>query len=206
MDLKNNVWFFKNVLDKEWCNNLIKKHKKNMKKKGKVGGDGSKISASESKKQRDSNVRFINVKEVYDTLHRYLDLANKNAGWNFKVNWSEELQFTKYGKGQYYDWHIDMFCDPYTNHKNPQFEGKIRKISCSVLLNDPTEYEGGDLEIGYSNKSKTPLSKNKVNLKQCNLGQGSIIFFPAFVWHRVTPVTKGTRYSIVMWTIGPPYV
>ena len=61
MDLKHNVWFFKNALDKEWCNNLIKKHTKNMRKKGKVGGDGSKISASESKKQRNSNIRFINV-------------------------------------------------------------------------------------------------------------------------------------------------
>lgn len=101
---------------------------------------------------------------------------------------------------------MDMWHRPYTNHRHIQYEGKTRKLSCSVLLNDPSEYSGGDLEIGNTNNVDTSLEENKVNLKQYNLGQGSIIVFPGFIWHRVTPVTKGTRYSLVMWTLGKPYV
>ena len=148
----------------------------------------------------------MNEEQIYKTLNPYLHTANKNAGWNFEVSWSEQIQFTKYTKGQYYNWHMDAFFAPYKNHRYPQYEGKIRKLSCSVLLNDPDEYTGGDLEIGQSNNFETPLEDNKINMSHCNLGQGSIIFFPGFVWHRVTPIEKGTRYSLVMWTVGKPYV
>ncbi len=90
----------------------------------------------------------------------------------------------------------------------PQYNNKIRKISCSVLLNDPQSYEGGDFEIGYTNKlcdgtiddTKVTLEKGKM------LKQGSVIVFPSFVWHRVTPVKKGKRYSLVNWALGPSYV
>ena len=206
MYLKHNVWFFKDVLDKEWCNNIIKKYKKKATKKGKIGGDGAKISAKKNKERRDSNIVWVYEKEIYQKLNPYLHTANKNAGWNFEISWSEDIQFTKYTKGQYYNWHMDSFFSPYKNHRYPQYEGKIRKISCSVLLNDPNEYTGGDLEIGQNNNVETPLEDNKINMSQCNLGQGSIIFFPGFIWHRVTPIKKGTRYSLVMWTVGKPYV
>tara|TARA_R110000744_G_scaffold278535_2_gene390759 strand:+ start:307 stop:927 length:621 start_codon:yes stop_codon:yes gene_type:complete len=206
MHLKHNIWFFRDALDKKWCNDYIKKYKNKSFKAARIGGDGSKLKASQNKKKRNSCVSFITGKEPYKKINPYLDLANKNAGWNFEVSWNENMQFTRYKKGQYYGWHMDMWHKPYINHRHPQYEGKIRKISCSVLLNDPNEYSGGDLEIGYTNNFETSIEKNKFNLKQCNLGQGSIIFFPGFIWHRVTPVTKGTRYSLVMWTIGKPYV
>jgi PKHD-type hydroxylase len=206
MNLKHNVWFFRNVLDKTWCDNVIKKYKTYAVKKGKIGGDGSKLKASENKKRRNSSIAWVGDKEIYQKIDPYVHTANKNSGWNFEVSWYEEMQFTKYSKGQYYNWHMDMFPQPYTKHRFPQYEGKIRKISCSVILNDPKEYSGGDLEIGHTNNFETSLNKNKLNLSKYNLGQGSIIFFPGFIWHRVTPVTKGTRYSLVMWTIGKPYV
>ncbi len=206
MHLKHNVWFFKNVLDKTWCDNIIKTYKPRATKKGKIGGDGVKQKAIANKKRRNSSIEWVFDKEVYKKLNPYLHMANKNAVWNFEVSWNEDIQFTKYEKGQYYNWHMDSFYQPFKNHKFSQYEGKIRKISCSVLLNDPKEYSGGDLEIGYNNNVETPLEKNKSNMNQCNLGQGSIIFFPGFVWHRVTPITKGTRYSLVMWTVGKPYV
>ena len=206
MYLKYNVWFFKNVLDKTWCDNIIKKYKTKATKKGKIGGDGVKISAKRIKERRNSNIVWVHEKEIYQKLNPYLHAANKNAGWNFEISWSEDIQFTKYTKGQYYNWHMDSFFSPYKNHRYSQYEGKIRKISCSVLLNDPSEYSGGDLEIGQNNNVETPLEDNKINMNQCNLGQGSIIFFPGFIWHRVTPIKKGTRYSLVMWTVGKPYV
>ena len=87
-----------------------------------------------------------------------------------------------------FDWHIDEM--------NPRKDGKIRKLSMSILLNDPSEYEGGVLEFNTPN-----------GLFQCKeLNQaGSLVVFPSNVSHRVTPVTKGTRYSLVSWSLGPPY-
>ena len=178
MHLKHNVWFFKDVLDKKWCNNYIKKYKNKGFKTGKVGGDGSKITAQQNKKRRNSSVAFITEKEAYEKINPYIQKANKNEDWNFEVSWNEDMQFTRYTKGQYYNWHMDMWHRPYTNHRHIQYEGKTRKLSCSVLLNDPSEYSGGDLEIGNTNNVDTSLEENKVNLKQYNLGQGSLIVFP----------------------------
>ena len=77
------------------------------------------------------------------------------------------------------------------NTSNINLIGKTRKISMSLVLSDPDEYEGGQLEIW--GKSIDVYKK------------GSIIFFPSWMPHRVTPVTKGTRYSLVMWFIGAPF-
>ena len=201
MYLKHNVWFFKDVLDKEWCNNIIKKYKTKATKKGKIGGDGAKVSAKKNKERRNSNIVWVYEDEIYKKLNPYLHTANKNAGWNFEISWSEDIQFTKYTKGQYYNWHMDSFFSPYKNHRYPQYEGKIRKISCSLLLSDPEEYEGGELEFDFKNQ------KDKGEFRTCTEvnKKGSIIFFPSFVWHRVKPVIKGTRYSLVIWSCGNPY-
>jgi PKHD-type hydroxylase len=72
----------------------------------------------------------------------------------------------------------------------------------TVSLTDKEDYVGGDLEFDFRNskdKSKT--------IKVCKeiYPRGSIVVFPSFVWHRVKPVTKGTRYSLVMWSIGAPF-
>ena len=67
----------------------------------------------------------------------------------------------------------------------------VRKISMTLLLSDPATFEGGDLEF---------MSKGK-NVK---LKQGQAVFFASWLQHRVKPVTKGERYSLVMWFGGPP--
>ena len=75
------------------------------------------------------------------------------------------------------------------------------------IKNDPKKYEGGDFEIGYTNNFyKGTIDKHKYAFNKTNAKQGSVIVFPSFIWHRVTPVTKGTRYSLVSWTLGKPYV
>ncbi|MDB2656544.1 2OG-Fe(II) oxygenase [Crocinitomicaceae bacterium] len=73
-------------------------------------------------------------------------------------------------------------------------EISARKLSVTVQLSDPDEYEGGDLEFMINHKTvKAPRKK------------GTIVVFPSFIMHRVTPITKGTRQSIVGWVSGPPY-
>jgi PKHD-type hydroxylase len=72
-------------------------------------------------------------------------------------------------------------------------DGIQRKLSVSILLNDPSEFEGGELQF-------TGVDNCKVLTKQ-----GSIVVFPSFVEHLVTPVTKGVRYSAVTWASGPAF-
>ena len=85
---------------------------------------------------------------------------------------------------------------------HPNFEGKIRKLSSIINLSKPSDYEGGDLEFDFRN-----LTKESSNIKVCDQikEQGSIVVFPSFIHHRVTPITKGTRHSLVSWTVGYPW-
>ena len=106
--------------------------------------------------------------------------------WNFDiVGFGEGLQVGTYisDNNGHYDWHID--CDSSTS---------FRKISMSIQLSDPNDYEGGELQL-FTKKTITTLPKDK----------GTIIFFPSFLLHRVTPVTKGKRISLVAWITGPQF-
>jgi len=128
-------------------------------------------------------------------------MANQMAGWNFQWDWTESCQFTIYKKGQYYDWHCDSWDKPYAE-EGPT-KGKIRKLSNVVQLTDPKEYEGGELEFDF--RQYDPDKKRKTQIAKEIAPKGSIIVFPSFVWHRVKPVTKGVRYSLVNWNLGWPF-
>jgi PKHD-type hydroxylase len=144
---------------------------------------------------------------IYKEIQPYVDQANKNAGWNFEWDRSESCQFTKYKLNQYYDWHCDSWDKPYDRKdpNNPE-HGKIRKLSMTCQLTDGSEYEGGELEFDFRNYDPhmRDESKHRIQCKEI-LPKGSIIVFPSFVWHRVKPVTKGVRYSLVVWNLGYPF-
>lgn len=98
----------------------------------------------------------------------------------------ESIQFTEYyaSENGHYDWHQDSGPNTFSP----------RKLSVVIQLSDPDEYEGGELEILYS---RDPVSVTKQ--------QGLATVFPSFMLHRVTPVTKGTRRSLVAWIAGPKF-
>ena len=131
-----------------------------------------------------------------------LQETKKLAGWNFDWDWSESCQFTKYNKNQFYDWHCDSFKQPYTNTNDSNIYGKIRKLSVTCSLSNPEDYKGGELEFDFRNDNP---DKNKVRKCAEIKERGSIVVFPSHVWHRVKPVTKGTRYSLVIWNLGYPF-
>ena len=142
-------------------------------------------------------------KWIYKEIHPYIHNANKNAGWNFDWNHSESCQFTKYKKGQYYDWHCDSWDRPYQKQGDPTTHGKIRKLSVTVTLSNPKEYKGGELEFDFRNNDPD----KKLNIRKCTeiLPKGSLVVFPSFVWHRVCPVKSGERNSLVIWNLGYPF-
>jgi PKHD-type hydroxylase len=107
--------------------------------------------------------------------------------WQFAIEGMQPLQFSAYGPGQYYDWHMDLGSEAVLAR---------RKLSVSFLLNDPAEYEGGDLELQIGGESVTATRR-----------RGVATVFPSFLMHRVKAVTKGVRYSLVAWIVGgAPFV
>ena len=209
MKLDNHFWYFKSAVPPRLCDEIIKYALLKKDHMGRTGGvKDEKLSDKQIKDikyRRDSNVVWLNDPWIYRELHPYIHAANKNAGWNFQWDTSEQLQFTKYKLNQYYDWHQDSFNKPF-DKPNTLDHGKIRKLSMTCQLTDSSEYEGGELEFDFRDYDppQRDEAKHLIQAKQI-LSKGSIIVFPSFVWHRVKPVRKGVRYSLVMWNLGYPF-
>ena len=211
MNLINHYWYFDSVLPHKFCNDLIKYGNSkteelaltgNLSHKAKNGEPLRDKDIQDLKKKRDSNVVWLSESWIYKEIHPYINIANRNSGWNFEWDFSEACQFTKYKLNQYYDWHCDSWNKPYGNDdKNIHHINKIRKLSVTCQLSDNSEYEGGELEFQCRDRD----NPNEVILCEQARKKGSIIVFPSFVWHRVKPVTKGTRYSLVIWNLGYPF-
>ena len=198
MILKNHYYYFKSALSDNVCDMIMSLGKTKVEKVADLGREAKNEDLS---KIRNSNIAWLNDKFIYDVIHPYVNEANKRAGWNFKWDYSEACQFTKYETNQFYEWHPDQGSMPHNNPDNKSIHGKIRKLSVTVSLSDPKDYEGGNLEFDFRNKSH---EEHKVECKEIR-PRGSIIVFPSFVFHRVTPVTRGTRYSLVCWSVGKPF-
>jgi PKHD-type hydroxylase len=212
MNLKYYYWYFQSALPESFCNDLIKYGNEKKEETALTGGYQAKSDKGEIlsekelkdlKKKRNSNVVWLSEPWIYNEIHPYVHQANKNAGWNFEWDYSEACQFTKYKKDQYYGWHCDSWEEPYSNLENKNFYGKIRKLSVTCVLSKPEDYEGGELEFDFG--AKEPDKKHHTRICTEIKSQGSLVIFPSFVQHRVKPVTKGTRYSLVIWSLGQPY-
>jgi len=208
MNLKNYYYYFKSAVPHQICDDIIKLALSKKEKLAMTGGLTS-IKSNEDlynlKLKRNSNIVWLNDNWIYNEIHPYVHEANRQAGWNFQWDWSESCQFTKYKLNQYYDWHCDSWDETY-NAPNTPSHGKIRKLSMTLQLTDGSEYKGGELEFDF--KQYAPALRDEAkHLIKCKeiLPKGSIIVFPSFVWHRVKPVTSGTRYSLVCWNLGHPF-
>lgn len=198
MILKYNYYYFNDFISHKLCDHLINYLNYKKEQKATVFGDKGPKHQATDLKIRNSNIVWNSEKWVYKEIIPLFEKANREANWNFDIDWFEPTQITKYGKDQFYNWHLDQHPKPVTMNNSK----KIRKLSVSILLNDPLEYEGGELEFMTLNDS---TDKIKVSLPSEKLKKGTAIFFPSFLHHRVKPVTKGTRYSLVVWSCGKPF-
>jgi len=212
MNSENKYWYFSSQLSKNFCENVIDFANKQKEEKALTGSQTDKINKGENlteedlknlKNKRDSNIVWLNDQWLYDEIFPYVEIANKNAGWNFDIDWAESIQFTKYKLNQYYGWHQDIWRHPYGINSHPNLKGKIRKLSVSISLSNPKDYEGGKFEFDY--REQDPDQPQIIQECKELKPQGTILVFPSYLWHRVKPVTKGTRYSLVMWTLGKPF-
>lgn len=141
-----------------------------------------------SAKIRDSYISWLFPNDVTNWVFERLEGVVRTINQEFYRfdldGFFQGLQFTKYTEpGQHYTWHTDR------GHGMG-----VRKLSLSLLLSDPDDYEGGELELKFGEEEQKAERK-----------RGMITLFPSWSLHRVTPVTKGTRYSLVAWVSGPPF-
>lgn len=137
---------------------------------------------------RQSSVMFLQSNSdntwIYERLAMIAHQTNYQYYYFDMSGFEEELQLAEYGEGDFFEWHMDFGPGPISH----------RKLSLTVQLSDPGDYDGGDLQFMINNKVvNAPREK------------GSVIVFPSFVLHRVTPITRGSRNSIVGWVGGIPY-
>ena len=152
--------------------------------------DGN-VSGKIDKTYRRSKIKWIknndSTHHIYKRLTDLMKSANKEM-WNFHITTLEDnLQFTEYNADDqgHYDWHMDF----------GGYSTSTRKLSMVVQLTDPSEYEGGKLQF-MINRSVLDAPNDK----------GTVIFFPAYLTHRVTQLTKGKRNSLVLWFHGPTFI
>jgi len=150
-----------------------------------VGDNGGEVNISKRRSKIFWLPKTDEFVEMYKMLQELCSKANEDFYRFALTEITEYIQYTVYNSDDegYYDWHIDM----------GPLKAK-RKLSLVCQLSDPSEYEGGELQINTG--SVLTAEKEK----------GTVILFPSYLLHRVTPVTKGTRRSLVLWIEGPAFV
>lgn len=197
---QNEAIIFREIIPPETCQRIIKL------------GDG-RWNQAETFGSRDGSRPLDNVRKsevvwvtteqwVYETIWAFAAAANEQAEWKYNITAAENCQITRYTKGGFYSWHKDGMGSHKEIHNNPAskpLHGNARKLSMTIVLND--EFEGGDFEISGLYRAGIQLEPELGRLEE-----GTVIVFPSYIEHRVTPVTKGTRYSLVAWFVGPPFI
>lgn len=156
-----------------------------------VGGGGELENGVSNSAIRNCKISWIEVDAestgIFSKLSTAIHTLNDRF-YKYDLTEMESLQFTKYNSET---------SDFYTSHADDGYKFNLfRKLSVSVQLSDPSEYEGGDL-VFYRNTTLTGV----VAPKQL----GTVIIFPSFVIHEVKKVTAGTRNSLVTWVNGPRF-
>ena len=171
----------------EQCRQVIECGRRQKPQKAQVGM-GKKPGGGLDTKKRVTTISWIPFKEMpemYNDVDTFIQKANRNHFGFEDVHVTEQAQFTEYPEGGFYDWHMDT--DVNMTHEPP-----VRKISMTLLLSPENQFEGGDLEISAPGKV-------------AKLTQGHAIIFASFLNHRVKPIIRGVRQSLVMWFGGTPF-
>ena len=175
----------KPLLTPEQCQLVIDCGRRQQPQKAQVGsGEKGELDT----KRRITTISWIPFDELphlYETLDTFIQKTNLNHFGFDDIRITEQAQFTEYPVGGFYDWHMDT---DVVMRKEPP----VRKISMTLLLNNESEFEGGHLEIMAPGRFQ-------------KLQRGHALCFASFINHRVSPVTRGVRQSLVVWFGGKPF-
>ena len=176
------------IFTPEQCQMIINAGRAEPKQNASVGNKENIKGGVIDTKTRTSHISWIpfsKMAEMYRDIERIMKTTNGNHFGFDGMTITEMAQYTEYPEGGFYEWHVD-------NDINFAHEPPVRKISMTLLLSPESEFEGGDLEL---------MKEDKV----AKIKQGHAVFFASFIRHRVKPVTRGNRKSLVMWFGGTPF-
>ena len=176
------------VFTPEQCNKIIQAGRAEPRNDAQVGNEKGTKGGMIDTKTRTSHISWIpfsKMTDMYKDIERIMKTTNGNHFGFDGMEINELAQYTEYPEGGFYNWHSD-------NDIEMKKEPPVRKISMTLLLSNENEFEGGGLEL------VSPGKKAK-------LTQGNAIFFASFISHRVAPVTRGVRKSLVVWFGGTPF-
>jgi PKHD-type hydroxylase len=187
---KDHLAFWEGFLTPEDINLLLAQPEWLNLQNGCIGGAGG--TSDVNPNIRASQVAWIGAKP--ELQHVWGKLAEAVAEVNSRffhfdlTGFHEPMQLGLYTEQQqgHYDWHTDAA---------PSDRAVPRKLSLSMLLSDPSDFEGGEFQVKTSNDAVQTLETLK----------GRAWFFPSYTLHRVAPVTKGVRRSLVLWVGGPAF-
>lgn len=177
------VW--ENGFTPEEVDQIIDLEKLQTFEKGRIGQNNNDPAPTEV---RDSEVSWIHQDQHSEWLFDRLAGITARVNYDhflYNIDGIEAFQYTKYEPGGHYTWHWD---------RHLGYENWERKISLTVCLSDPEEYEGGELEIVHTGDITKPVSLKPK--------KGDIVYFSSYMPHRVVPITSGTRRSLVGWIMG----
>jgi len=176
-----NCWItIDNFFTPEECKEIIKVGESKEFKRAGIDGDNQYNDG-----HRKSDISWISQDDIewfWVKIHNQI-IETNHEQWGFNLKHFDEMaQYTVYnGDGGHFGYHYD----------NGAGQLSVRKISICINLNDPKEWKGGELQF-----------YDEISAKQ---GLGSVHLFPSYMLHRVTPVTDGTRRSLVLWSGGEFY-
>ena len=150
-------------------------------------------------KIRKTKVTYISDRKnkVNELVLSYLREANR-IQFKYDLTFFQDIQFAEYKDGGFYDWHQDQ------GHIDRSNE--VRKLSLTLSLSNPDPFEGGELQ--FYNGDRPLEDMGEITGEQVTndiKAQGTVVVFDSRDFHRVTPVTKGVRHSVVCWTVGPNF-
>lgn len=174
--------YFQDVFTKDECHNIINFTDTSL--QGSYTEYGQQDNFSNTIKSKYIN-RTSGTEWVWGRITKYVWQVNGDF-FNFNLNCIDDLQIMEYRKNSLFQWHIDI---------NGVEHFTSRKLSVVVFLTERNDFKGGQLLFEFNENEKEAIE----------MRQGSMLVFPSFQVHKVTPVIEGIRHTLVAWAHGTPF-